>query len=60
MAVAVLICGSEFWAMNEADRRAVEATEMKFYDMLLVYRKDQVSNHNIRMKLKVFILNDKI
>jgi hypothetical protein len=33
--VPVLMYGSECLAMNKADRRAVEAAEMKFYDTLL-------------------------
>jgi hypothetical protein len=30
MAVPVLMYGSENWAMNRADKRTVEAAEMKF------------------------------
>jgi hypothetical protein len=55
MAAPMLTYGSEFWAMNKADRRAVEAAEMKFLRYVAGYsRKDQIRNDNIRQKLKIF------
>jgi hypothetical protein len=47
--------------MNKAERRAVEAAEMKFSRYFAEYtRKDQTHNNNIPQKLKIFNLNGKI
>jgi hypothetical protein len=49
MAVPMLMYGSENLAMNRADRRTVEAAEMKFLRYVAGYtHKDQVHNDNIR------------
>jgi hypothetical protein len=56
MAVPMLMYGSECWAMNKADRRAVEAAEMK----LLRYVARCTRKDNIRQKLNIFKLGDSI
>jgi hypothetical protein len=57
----MLVYGSEFWTMNEADKRAVEAPEMKFLRYVAgCTHKDQVRHDNIRQRLNIFNLNDRI
>jgi hypothetical protein len=57
----MLMYGSENWAMNRADRRIVEAAEMKFLRYVAGYTlKDQVRNDNIRQQSGIFNLNDRI
>jgi hypothetical protein len=53
--------GSESWAMNWADRRMVGTAEMKFLRYAAGYTcKDQACNDNIRQRLGIFNLNDRI
>jgi hypothetical protein len=55
MAVLILMNESECWAMNKADRRAVEAAEMTFIRHVAGYiRKGQVCIDIIRQKFKIF------
>jgi hypothetical protein len=61
IAVHMLMYRSEYWAMNTADRTAAETAEMKFLRYIAGYpRKDQARNDNIRQKLTIFNLNDRI
>jgi hypothetical protein len=47
--------------MNRADRRTVEAAEMKFLRYVAGYAlKDQTRNDNIRQQLGIFNLDDRI
>jgi len=53
--------GSESWTVNRADRRAVEIVEVKFLRCVAGYTsKNQVHNDNIRQRLGIFNLNDRI
>jgi hypothetical protein len=61
VAVPMLMYGSECWAMNKADRRAVEATKMKFLRYIAGYaRNDHACNGNIRQKINILYLNDRM
>jgi hypothetical protein len=61
MAVPLEKYETEFLAMKKADRRSVEAAEMKFLRHVAGYAcKGQIRSDNIRQKLKIINLNDGI
>ncbi|XP_075221789.1 uncharacterized protein LOC142324741 [Lycorma delicatula] len=60
-AVPVGLYGSETWALTSADKSRLAATEMYFLSSVIgITRRVRVRNEEVRQKLNIFNLNDKI